>query len=456
MALRVLALWLASRLGPGSAPFALDIGFWTFVAAIALGTVAGLVGAIIVARRPGNAVGWLYVLTGVLEGVITAGLAYAGLTLVSDPDALGVSMAWANGVVDYAIPFSFAALVLSLFPDGRLVGPRWRVVVVLAVIGGLVRAVEVGFGAPSMVLVIGSVNPYRAAGLAGQILAVSSALGIGSLLVETAAVLAAASLAVRYRSSSLDGRRQIRWLLLAGLLALLSSVPLLYGTLVPGALPPRFDALALTFVALSLAPIATLIAITRYRLYEIDRIVNRALVYGSLTAILAGVFTAAIAFAQRLFVALTGEKSDAAIVLTTLVVATLYAPLRKRLETIVDRRFKFERMLFGAYRDDIARVLGVVEPRRAAARFVEEAVRELGATGGAVLDSGGRATATAGAWPVEPALWLRLHNGAGPLASLAVGPRKDGRPFDPRVTAELQEVAQLAVEGASLYTGTPD
>src|SRR5204862_497883 len=109
--------------------------------------------------------------------------------------------------------------------------------------------------------------------------------------------------------------------------------------------------LGLTFVAAM--PLAIGIAITRYRLYEIDRLINRALVYGSLTAILAGVFTAGIGLAQRLFVAATRETSDAAIVGTTLIVATLYAPLRKRPEALVDRAFKYEAREIGAYRGEL-------------------------------------------------------------------------------------------------------
>ena len=173
--------------------------------------------------------------------------------------------------------------------------------------------------------------------------------------------------------------------------------------------------------------------------------------YGSLTAILAGVFTAAIGLAQRVFVAVTGEKSDAAIVLTTLVVATLYAPLRKRLEAIVDRRFRYDQHRFGAYRDEVTRILGLVEPSRAAERLAIEAVRELAATGGAVVDAEDRPTASAGEWPVPPAVRLAIPGGGGSLAAILVGPRLDAQPHDPRSIAELQEVAQLVAAAALIH-----
>jgi hypothetical protein len=228
----------------------------------------------------------------------------------------------------------------------------------------------------------------------------------------------------------------------------LSTIPLVYGTLVPGSLPARFDAIALLFAALTLAPIATLIAITRYRLYEIDRIVNRALVYGSLTAILAGIFTAGIALAQRIFVNMTGERSDAAIIVTTLVVATLYAPLRKRLEAIVDRWFKYESREFGAYREELRKLLSATDPVRAAQRLVRSAVEELDAIGGAVSDADGRPVATAGAWPAEPALRIAIPSEDPRIADLVVGPRRDGRPFEPGTVAALEDLATLV--GAAL------
>lgn len=444
--LRLVELWYVARFGPESVRFMLGAGVPTFLAAVVLGTTAGAVGAIIVARRPGNVIGWLYVLTGVMQGIASSGLAYATVTLGANPDLVGTFMAWLNGVVDYSVPFAFAALVLGLFPDGRVVGPPWRWIVVLAVVGGFVRTLEVGFGEASMVLVAGSTNPYRLEGPAGDVLARSSALGVGSLLVETAFVLSAWSLAIRYRGASQDGRRQIQWLLLAGILAVISTGPLVLEMLRPGSLPPHFDALALLFGALTLVPITTLIAITRYRLYEIDRIVNRALLYGLLTAILAGIFTAGIGLAQRLFIAITGTSSDAAIVLTTLVVATLYAPVRKRLEAIVDRRFKYEQSTFGAYRDELQRTISLIDAEAAAGRLAREVARETGAVGVAVVNGAGLPTATSGAWPVEGATNLTIAGGRGAIAGLVVGPRPDGGPVDAGRLALAQELATLAAK----------
>ena len=449
MVLRVIELVLASRLGPGSAKFALGAGLPAFTAAVVFGTACGLVGAIIVSRRPGNAIGWIFVLGSIAQGILGSGLAYAAGVLPSGATEPAVLFAWLNGVGNAVAPLAAIALVLALYPEGRFVGPRWRIVVPLAVIGSAIRTLEVGFGSSRLVILESYPNPHQASGPIGDLAAASEALGIGFAILEVAAIVGAASLVMRYRRAQLDGRRQIQWLLLAGIPVIAGSILLAYGQRAVGAGDSYVDALAILFLSLALPPVATLIAITRYRLYEIDRIVNRALLYGSLTAILAGVFTAAVSLAQRAFVALTGETSDAAIVLTTLVVATLYAPLRKRLEAIVDRQFKFDEARFGAYRDEVARLVRLVEPHLAAQRLVGEAVRELGATGGAILDAAGRPTATAGSWPVEPALRIQIPGGRGPIETLALGARGDREPFDARIVAELEDVARLVALAAT-------
>jgi hypothetical protein len=153
-----------------------------------------------------------------------------------------------------------------------------------------------------------------------------------------------------------------------------------------------------------------------------------------------------------LFIATTGDKSDASIVLATLVVATAYAPLRKRLEAVVDRRFKYEHLEFGAYREEVVNVLAVLEPKRAAEKLVREAVRELQATGGAVVDADDVPVATAGSWPVAGVVRMPIA-GHGPLRAILLGPRVDGRLHDPLTLARLEEVAELAA--AALDLGRP-
>jgi hypothetical protein len=221
-------------------------------------------------------------------------------------------------------------------------------------------------------------------------------------LVTGAILLGAISLIVRCRRSDVVEAAQIRWIALVAGVAAVSLAVAAFQFDDPQLAWVSDAAFGIGLVVLAFMPIAVGIAITRYHLYDIDRLINRALVYGSLTAILAGVFTAAIGLAQRLVVATTGESSDAAIVLTTLIVATLCAPLRKRLEAIVDRRFKYDERRFGAYRNEFNQVLSVLEPLRAAERLAAEAVTELRTIGAGVVDVDDSATATSGAWPVQP------------------------------------------------------
>ena len=254
--------------------------------------------------------------------------------------------------------------------------------------------------------------------------------------------LAAISLVLRYRQANPVEAAQIRWLALVGGIAapafLVSALPI-------G--PVSEAAFGVSLVTLSAMPIAIGIAITRYRLYEIDRLINRTLVYGALTALLAGIFTAGIGLAQRLFVSVTGQKSDVAIVLATLVVATLYAPLRKRLESLVDRRFKYAGR-FGSYRSELGQLLTLIDPVRAAQRLADEAVRELGASGCAVVNANDRPTATSGEWPQPTAARVPISGGQRGLDAILLGARKDGQPHDPRSIAELATVAALAAEAA--------
>jgi hypothetical protein len=139
---------------------------------------------------------------------------------------------------------------------------------------------------------------------------------------------------VRYRRGTDIERQQARWFLAAVVLA---ALPLSI-TFVPGLGGPLM--LLVASFGLILIPVAVGIAVTRYRLYEIDHLINRTLVYVPLTALVAGLYAASVALLQRVFQSVTGDRSDAAIVISTLILASVFTPLRKWLEGIVDRRFK--------------------------------------------------------------------------------------------------------------------
>jgi hypothetical protein len=273
---------------------------------------------------------------------------------------------------------------------------------------------------------------------------------VANLLILSAILAAAASLFLRYRRGDSVVRAQIRWF---GLVAVAIVVSFVLATVLEEDGEPFFGT---GVTAVACLPIAIGVAITRYRLYDIDLIINRAIVYGSLTAILAGVFTAGVGLAQRLFVATTGESSDAAIVLATLVIATLYAPLRKRLESLVDKRFKYETRRFGSYGEQVKAVLAVIDPARAAEKLAKEAVSELDAVGAAVVDGSGAVVASAGTWPLaDDATTTRVALGdAGKIRAILLGPRRGGRDHGATDLAALEEVGRL-IAGAVIVPPAP-
>jgi hypothetical protein len=404
-----------------------------------------LVGALIVQRRPATRVAWLMIAMGVGLGIGFATYGYGAIGLPPPPTyPFAFETLVASQLFFVPVLATGTTLLLLLFPTDRLLGPRWRWVAVLSLVGVLVFLVGSTFHPGGLQDPNFSYIP-NPVGLPPEFSALSERLiVIGNVAMLTAAVLAAVSLLIRYRRQDGIEQAQIRWIALFGSFVAAAFVVAAFQ------ISPISDrAWELGFAFLSCMPIAIGFAVTRYRLYEIDRLINRTLVYGSLTAILAGVFTAGIGLAQRVFVATTGETSDAAIVATTLVVATLYAPLRKRLEGVVDRRFKYEDLEFGEYRAELVRILGVLEPTHAADRLVREAVHELQATGGAVVDEADRPIASAGAWPVPAAVRMPITGGQG-LRAILVGPRVDGRPHDPRTIAHLEDTAGLVASALRL------
>jgi hypothetical protein len=395
-------------------------------------------GALIIGQRPYSRVAWLMVAIGLAlgTGLLASGYGIVGLP-PREPVPLGNYLLILSQVFFPPIAGVAFSLLLLVYPTDRLPSERWSWFIPIAIGGAALYAVSAVID-PSLASrnsLPGFVNPLAAPASMAELIGATST--IGNAIVTGSIALAALSLAMRYRHSSVIESAQIRWI---ALVAIIAAAAFAVASFQVG--PVSDLGFGIGILALAVLPIAVGFAITRYRLYEIDRLINRAIVYGSLTAILAGVFTAAIGLAQRLFVALTGESSDGAIVLTTLVVATLYAPLRKRLETIVDRRFKYDVGRFGAYRNQVNEVLSVVEPTRAAERLISTAVDEFGAVGGAILDRAGAPVATAGSWPTPQVIRLAFPGGT-PLAALVVGPRADGQPHDPRAIVELEDMVRL-------------
>lgn len=289
-------------------------------------------GALIASRRPGNVIGWIFLASGVFGGVNMFYGQYAIVALAPDGPTLpgGALAAWFATLAQNASVVFILFLVL-LFPDGMLPSRRWRPVTwaigmfiaVSLVIGALSPGPFADFPSAS--------NPFgvEGAALPGVVLAAGQ---LGLLACVVAAIL---SLILRFHRSRGEERLQLKWFTYAAAVGI--STPLLLSTLAPAA----FEVLGrllwtLGFLGL---PVSAAVAILKYRLYDIDRIINRTLVYVALSAVLILVYVGSVFSLQYLFRAFTGGTSQLVIVASTLAIATLFNPLRRRIQDAVDRRF---------------------------------------------------------------------------------------------------------------------
>jgi hypothetical protein len=305
-----------------------------------------LVGVLIASRRPNNPIGWICLAVGLLWmlAIMSGSYAMYGLQVASPgtvpfPAAigsLGEELAPATGGL-------IGTYLLLLFPDGRLPSRRWRplawlsgAVIVSMIVGGVLT--------PERLQDLGRVrNPF---GLEEYPWIADAAQGI-TLLLPLCILASATSLVLRFLRSRGEEREQIKWLAFAALILGLGFASFV----IPGILAPEAPEGANTLwgniledtVTLSFAgvPVAIGIAVLKYRLYDIDVLINRTLVYGVLTAMLASVYLGGVTAAQAVLRALTGqeEQSQLAIVVSTLVIAALFNPLRRRIQGFIDRRF---------------------------------------------------------------------------------------------------------------------
>src|SRR5215218_4229455 len=302
----------------------------TVVLSLAIVLTFSVVGAIVASRHPRNTIGWLFCAIGLAVGFNGLAGGYAEYWLVSDRGSrsLGETAAWFGSWVWTAQLIALTFLLL-LFPDGRLPSPRWRPVAWCAGLGLGGFVVGYAFDAGPLEDFPQVVNPY------GIDSPVVSVVGVaGGLVVVGSMVASAVSVIVRARHAGRVERQQIKWLAYGG--AVVVGISLAAGAIAIWSVTVTILIINLALLGL---PLFTGIAIVRYRLYDIDIIINRTLVYGSLTATLIALYFGGIVVLQGVFLALTGEKSTLAIVASTLLIAALFTPLRRRIQGFIDRRF---------------------------------------------------------------------------------------------------------------------
>ena len=304
-----------------------------------------MVGALIASSRPGNPIGWLCLAVGISWMLAIAsgsyamyGLRMAGPGSVPFPAAigsLGAALAPATGGL-------IGTYLILLFPDGRLPSRRWRPLAWLS--GAVIVLMSVGG-----VLTPGKLEDLRGArnpfGLE-QHPWVGDATQNITVLLPLCILASVASLVLRYLRSGGEERARIKWLAFAAsILGLGFSSFVILGFFVAegptAGADPLWENLIEDAVTMSFAgvPVAVGIAVLRYRLYDIDLIINRALVYGPLTVSLALVYVGGVVGLQAAFRAITGQESTLAVVASTLAIAGLFGPLRRRVQQFVDRRF---------------------------------------------------------------------------------------------------------------------
>jgi hypothetical protein len=289
-----------------------------------------LVGALVASRRPRNWVGWILLADGLLWtfGAVLDSYRVYGLARPGSVPFSGVVHALGQWLWVPAVGL-FAVYLILLFPDGRLPSRRWRPLAWFS--GAVMVLLSAGIGKPF------GLEQYPW---------VSDALPVVLALLPLCILASAVSLVLRYRRAGTEVREQIKWVAFAALFVGVQFVidigaSLLLVLMTASGREPAWLALLdqVGFIMFAGVPIAVGIAVLKYRLYDIDVIINRALVYGSLTATLVALYFGGILVLQRLFVALTGQQSTLAVVASTLAIAALFNPLRRRIQGFVDRRF---------------------------------------------------------------------------------------------------------------------
>ena len=366
-----------------------DYGFRGFTALFAITFTT--VGWVIARRQPGNALGWLFLAVGIMAAAALFCQGYAVYGALAHPGSLPwvVWAAWLYAWIWVPTVTIVGVHALLLFPDGHLLAPRWRVVAWLgAVLSAIVSA---GYAfAPGPLENFGALQNPIGAGPAMD-LSVKTA-SVGALAVVMAA--SAFSLVLRFRRSTGIERQQMKWIAYVGVLLAISVIP--SGASTGAASPLAKLAQLVVILAFAAVPVAVGVAVLRYRLYDIDFLINRTVVYGSVSVALAALFAAANIGVQRLLESVTGQSSDLVTGGLAVAAALSFGPLRRAVRPVVDRLLPGRALLTLLFTDIVGSTEAIVELgderwQALLARFRAMVRHELGRHGGREVNTAGDA-----------------------------------------------------------------
>ncbi|CAN5796524.1 hypothetical protein BH18ACT11_BH18ACT11_25400 [soil metagenome] len=414
------------------------------VAALALSTL----GALVASRRRENPIGWLFLAAGSLYAVVVFVVEYSAYALVTRPGSLpgGVFAAWLSSWV--WLPAGLMVLFLLLyFPNGRLPSLRWRPVAFMVAVGIGLDTLVYALGPGPLEGITPSVeNPFGVEGVARFL---EPADTVSAPLSGVLVLVPAAALVVRFRRSAGEERQQFKWVAYA---AAVLTAAFAVVSIWPD-LDPSLVGRALFLVGFLAVPAAIGVAILKHRLYDIDLIINRTLVYGALTACVVGIYVLVIGYLATLFRA--GDNLAISLLATGLV-AVLFVPLRDRLQRGVNR------LMYGE-RDDpyaaLSRLGQRLEATLAPNAVLPTAVRTVAEVlkspyVGVELERNGayESVATTGE-PAEGLLRLPLAYGGETVGRLVLGRRHGEEDFsgaDRRLLDDLARQIGVAVHAARL------
>ena len=456
----VILNWPQERLGPG-------LAILTGMLSLTFPTV----GALIVARLPTNPVGWIFCGVGLLYAMRRFTEAYADYALTENVALSGGQYAaWFSTWVGFAGPILGGVILMLLFPSGRLPSRHWRIVAWTAVLGATLIVLADAFTPGPLSTHVYVNNPFGLAAVIGGAFTTydlfPAATVIGTMLLLASSIAALVSLILRMHRARGDERQQVKWFLYAAVPATVCLNLILFDSMVTtytstflidavGILSWEVfnNVLYVAVFALLVVPVFTYIAILRYHLYDIDRLINRTLVYGALTACVVGTYVLTVVGLGVLFQA----RGNLAIsLLVTGLVAVLFQPLRTRLQRSVNRLMYGERDDPSAVTSRLGRRIEVtLAPEAVLPTVVETIAQALKLPYAAILlkeGEGFRSAAAYGSPTGEPEA-LPLVYQREEIGRLVIAPRAPGEQFstsDRRLLEDLARQAEVAVHAVRL------